>query len=465
MKKIYIASEMIRLLPFILFLFLIGCSEPKDDSLIDDFGENEVENAIQGFEEYSYNESHSSNYIYDQSKLHRFDIYITDKNLKILNDDPAAERYVNAHLVFDGEVVKDIGLRYKGSIGAWVGCLSGNDWTNPSGYKTCPKLSFKIKINRNLDRKFYGLKKLQFHSQNLDKSKMHERLGYHMFREFGVTASRSNHVVVYINGEFNGVFANTENIDGPFANHNFISSEGNIYKEVWPINSFGKANSSAYFIDGLKTNEELGDVSKILRFGNQLELSNENSINNIIGTWIDKELFLKTLVVDRRIANDDGFMHWYHDGGNFYSNHNYYWYEYPSEDKIQLIPWDLDNAFENLISDLNPVTPIKDNWNEITNNCNGFPFGALNIKQKSAACDKIIGSFRPLSSTYDSLDLLFKTSLYNMTNINNLIDQWSSQIESAVKQASLKFGDQEPSVEEWKDNMDFLTYSIEQSLN
>ena len=52
-----------------------------------------------------------------------------------------------------------------------------------------------------------------------------------------------------------------------------------------------------------------------------------------------------------------------------------------------------------------------------------------------------------------------------MTNINHLIDQWSSQIESAVKQASLKFGDQEPSVEEWKDNIDFLKYSIEQSLN
>ena len=149
---------MIRLLPFVLFLFILGCSEPKIDSLIDEFGENEVENAIEGFREYSYSESHSSDYIYDQSKLHRFDIYITDKNLKILDNDPAAERYVNAHLVFDGEVVKDIGLRYKGSIGAWVGCLSGDDWTNPSGYKTCPKLSFKIKINRNLDRKFYGLK-------------------------------------------------------------------------------------------------------------------------------------------------------------------------------------------------------------------------------------------------------------------------------------------------------------------
>ena len=51
---------MMRLLPFVLFLFILGCSEPKIDSLIDEFGENEVENAIEGFREYSYSESHSS---------------------------------------------------------------------------------------------------------------------------------------------------------------------------------------------------------------------------------------------------------------------------------------------------------------------------------------------------------------------------------------------------------------------
>ena len=46
--------------------------------------------------------------------------------------------------------------------------------------------------------------------------------------------------------------------------------------------------------------------------------------------------------------------------------------EDPNDDKLQLIPWDLDNSFENLISNLNPVTPIKDKWYETTNNCNGF---------------------------------------------------------------------------------------------
>ena len=55
-------------------------------------------------------------------------------------------------------------------------------------------------------------------------------------------------------------------------------------------------------------------------------------------------------------------FHWY-CGESACHNHNYYWYEDPVT-QFQLIPWDLDNAFENLVSDENPVTPIKDKWHE-----------------------------------------------------------------------------------------------------
>ena len=32
---------------------------------------------------------------------------------------------------------------------------------------------------------------------------------------------------------------------------------------------------------------------------------------SVVQSYIDKDIFLKTLVVDRRIANDDGFLHFY----------------------------------------------------------------------------------------------------------------------------------------------------------
>jgi len=448
---------------FFLIFLLSVC-----DRIPDQISNNDQENIlkiINEYEDYFYDQNHISDYIYDQNKLHRFDLYLTSDNLNEINNDPAAENYVQGHLVFEGKVVKNVGIRYKGSIGAWVGCLSNEDWTNPSGYKTCPKLSMKIKINTEEDRKFYGMKKLQFHSQNLDKSKMHERLGYYMFRNFGIIAPRSNHALIYINGEFIGLFANTENIDGPFTNEHFLNPNGNLYKEVWPVNSFGDKQSENYFINGLKTNEEISDVSKIKRFSDQLAGVNHLNAQNIVDTWIDKDLFLKTILVDRRIANDDGFMHFYHEGGQNYENHNFYWYEDIDKDKLQLIPWDLDNAFENLIQNLNPVTPIKDKWYEKSNNCNGFRYGSFNLLQKSAACDKIIGSFSSYIDKYDSLDLVFQNELFNMININKLLDSWTNQIKSSVEKAHETYGDQEPSLQEWIDNVNYLRYSIEQSLN
>ena len=119
--------------------FFFSCNEDDILSL------NEIDNILDTFEEYVSSNNHSSDYIYDQNKLHRFDLYLNDENLEKINSDPAAENYVEGSLVFENKVINNIGVRYKGSIGAWVGCLSNDDWTNPSGYKTCPKLSMKIK--------------------------------------------------------------------------------------------------------------------------------------------------------------------------------------------------------------------------------------------------------------------------------------------------------------------------------
>lgn len=123
-----------------------------------------------------------SDYLFDQDALYTYELIIPEENLAFLNNDPAAEEFVSGSIVFQGDTLSPVGIRYKGSIGAFVGCTSGLDWTNPSGSKTCTKLSMKIKTNwEGREDKFYGLNKLQFHSMNLDDSQMRERLGYDLF--------------------------------------------------------------------------------------------------------------------------------------------------------------------------------------------------------------------------------------------------------------------------------------------
>ena len=53
------------------------------------------------------------------------------------------------HLFFEGDTISPVGIRYKGSVGAFVGCTSGKNPLEPSGRKICKKLSMKVKIDWN----------------------------------------------------------------------------------------------------------------------------------------------------------------------------------------------------------------------------------------------------------------------------------------------------------------------------
>ena len=115
----------------------------------------------------------------------------------------------------------------------------------------------KIKINWNdSNDEFLGVRKLQFHSMNRDDSQLRERLGYWLWREMGVAAPRATHARVLINGEFAGLFALIENIDGRFTRHNFDDGTGNLYKEVWPLSEDGAPFDHDIYIDSLRTNED-----------------------------------------------------------------------------------------------------------------------------------------------------------------------------------------------------------------
>ena len=230
--------------------FLLIAISCKTDSI---YAKYIVETIVPTGNEKYLNES--SDYIFDQHALHTFELSIPLSNLDKIDSNPAAEEYVEGSLKFNGEILSPVGMRYKGSVGAFVGAVSGIDWTNPSGRKTATKISMKIKIDwKDSTRTFYGLKKLQFHSQNLDPSQMHERLGYWLFREMGVVAPRSVHARLIINEIYYGVYALTEQIDEQFIAYNYKDASGNLYKEVWPVDYLGIATDDSIFLENLKTN-------------------------------------------------------------------------------------------------------------------------------------------------------------------------------------------------------------------
>ncbi len=232
-------TKTFRYLLMITLTAIIGCGEPFEPNADANFLVPKV--IPHGNEKYL---TTKSDYIFDQSKLHTFELKIPGSALNELDKDPSAEKYVAGMLIFEGDTLSPIGVRYKGSIGAWVGCLSGDNIFDPSGFKICTKLSMKIKMGSG--QKFFKLKKLQFHSQNQDPSQMHERLAYWLFREMGLPAPRSVHARLVINDQYRGVFALTEQVDKSFVKESYKDADGNLYKGVWPLRREGGYSGSKW---------------------------------------------------------------------------------------------------------------------------------------------------------------------------------------------------------------------------
>ena len=145
-------TEINKIMHLILFIFLIySCN--KNDGYTSS-GVQIIE--ANGDENYLNQPSDS---IFNQKNLPTFEINLPEGALAYINSDPAAEEYVEASLTYNGETISPIGIRYKGSIGAFVGGVSGPDWANPSGHKTATKLSMKFKIDwKGYNSTFYNLK-------------------------------------------------------------------------------------------------------------------------------------------------------------------------------------------------------------------------------------------------------------------------------------------------------------------
>ena len=132
-------------------------------------------------------------YLFDDTVVRTYALEMSDENIAFIDSSPAREEYVEGSLVVEGERIDNVGIRYKGGIGSFTGCVGGGPGgiLDVSGPKICPKLGMKISFNLYVEnRRWKGLKKLQFHAMNQDPTYMKEALGYQMFQDFGVGSSR-----------------------------------------------------------------------------------------------------------------------------------------------------------------------------------------------------------------------------------------------------------------------------------
>ncbi|MBN2525590.1 MAG: CotH kinase family protein [Deltaproteobacteria bacterium] len=365
------------------------------------------------------------------------------------------DRYVEVGIQVEDMELPSVGMRFKGDWSLISCVINGvrQSRVEPvfGNIDVCQQFSLKLDFNMyDENSRLDGLKKLNLHSMSSDPTKMHERLGYDLFREMDILAPRAVHAKVYINGEYHGLFVAVEQVDGRFTANRFPEyGDGNLYKEIWP----GPYQTEAAAVEALKTNDDPDtlDVSDFLAFGDAVTAAGTGDFATTMAPFLDFDYLARYLVVDRAITNFDGILAFYEDFGS--TNHNYYWYREQASGRFTLIPWDLDKTFivpepnfwfnnsSEATSDLIPAcTPANmPNWNVMSRGCAGnvCSFDCLGYQYRMLPldCDTLLGSLRSeIYARQEQIAEEFIGGLFSEASVSEKLDRWEQQISEALEE-------------------------------
>jgi len=259
-------------------------------------------------------------------------ITIDPDSLQAMYADPYSDHEYPAGFEFDNGTVQEsiskIGFRCRGNTS-----------------RSSKKKSFKVAFNSfNSTQKFYGLEKINLNGEHNDPSVIRSKLGWNICKDLKIPASRSNHILLFINDEFWGVYINVEHVDEEFVNLRFGSKKGNLFKCLWPAALDWRGSdpdSYKFMIDGrrayqLKTNKETDDYTDLMVFIGVLNNTPLNLLYQELPKVFNVETYLSAIVMDIFTGNWDGPI---------FNKNNFYLYNNPESGLFEYIPYDLDNTF------------------------------------------------------------------------------------------------------------------------
>ena len=207
------------------------------------------------------------------------------------------------------------------------------------------KKSFKVAFDSfDSEKQYYGLQKLNLNGEHNDPSIIRSKFCWDLYAKMSVPSSRANHVRLYINNEYRGLYINVEHVDEKFLEMRMSDPTGNLWKCLWPADLhylgadpdiYANAEFGGRKIYALKTNKTENDFSKLSQFIHILNNLDGTEFECAIQKAFDVESYLKIIALDILVGNWDGPI---------INKNNFYLYHDPTTDRISYLPYDLDNT-------------------------------------------------------------------------------------------------------------------------
>ncbi|WP_066369639.1 CotH kinase family protein [Neobacillus fumarioli] len=251
----------------------------------------------------------------ETGKIPHYKLYIHPSDLKELKRDIWIDDPVPAQLTLDGKRL-EIDIAYRGS--------------HIRDYK---KKSYQITFYK--PKIFKGSKVVHLNSEYKDRSMIRNKLSFDFFSEIGVLAPKSQHVVLTLNGRFEGVYLEIESVDEYFLKRRNLP-DGSIFYAV-----DGDANFSLMSDLDKETKKSLGlgyerqlgapvEDLKLQEFIYKINTIPMNDFEKEIVNYVDVLQYLRWVAGVIFTSNYDGFVH------------NYALYRNGETGLFEIIPWDYD---------------------------------------------------------------------------------------------------------------------------
>ena len=298
---------------------------------------------------------------------------------------------------------------YKGSNNAEINYLDLGIRLRGNTSRSKNKKSFKLHFEKFTDDQyFYGLKKLNLKAETNDPSVVREHLVMNLYRESNIPVARVNHIKLYINSNYMGLYSSIEQIDSRFLTSRFNNKTGNLYKCTYGTESGADLNdiNNVYEdkIYELKTNEDENNRSNLHDFVTLLSRASDTEFENKIEEFLNVENYLKQLAIEVLTGHWDGYS---------YNKNNFYLYFNPDKNWFEYIPYDTDNTVG--------IDWVSRDWSE------------RNIYDWARHGD----SGRPLYTRILNIDKYAKKYSRNIDNLINTIYNTTYQMEVAYRYKNL----------------------------
>jgi spore coat protein CotH len=266
--------------------------------------------------------------LFDVNTLQEIRLSVNSRDLRELRANFNLNRYYTADLTWRGVKVRNVGIRSRG-----LGSRNGT------------KLGLRVDMARyTTGQTLVGLSTIVLDNLWQDDAMIRERLAFTMFERLGLPAPRESFCRLFINNEYQGLYAITEEIDGDFAKRVTGETDGTVfeyhYVRDWRMEDLGGIASYKPLFEArthvLDADSTLyNPIQEMVR---EINGPDDAVWRERVEQYVDLNQFMAHAAVEAFIAENDGLL-------GYAGMNNFYIYRQQGSKKHRLFAWDKDNAF------------------------------------------------------------------------------------------------------------------------